>query len=100
MLKDGIEPPGQMTSGHRLVEMCLVQWLCDEGFKEGLGIWLVREGLHRTVVEVVQYELTSSKKWEGWRGETAETGTVESGESNGETVMNWELVDMAGAVLL
>ena len=83
MLKDGIDPPGQMTPSHRLVEMCLVQWLCDEQGKKDLGVWLVREGLQRAVVEVVRYELASVKKGGG-----------------GDAVMNWELVDMAGAVLL
>lgn len=95
MLKDGIDPPGQMTSGHRLVEMCLVQWLCDERFKDGLGVWLVRGDLQCTVVEVVRHELASSKK-----GGSEEANPTASGESKDGMVMNWELVDMAGAVLL
>jgi hypothetical protein len=95
MLKDGIDPPGQMISGHRLVEMCLVQWLCDEKFKKGLGVWLVRGDLQRTVVEVVRHELASSKK-----GGSEEVSPSASGQSEDGTVMNWELVDMAGAVML
>jgi len=82
-----------MTPVQQRVGMCLILWLCDLKCKKELGTYLVRGDLQRTVVEVVGYELASTKKG-GGRSEEGNRG------DGGGTAVNWGLVHVAGAVLL
>lgn len=79
MLQDGLGEKGKMTDGHRLVELCLIQWMTDESCKDTLGRYFVQDRRIMTlVVQTVQDAL----------GHADDRG------------VNWELVDMCGAVLL
>ncbi|KAG8801082.1 hypothetical protein FRC17_006728, partial [Serendipita sp. 399] len=87
MLSDGLER-GKMTDGHKLVELCLVQWMADESCKDALGRYFVTEktpspnGDGKTVAEVIVAVVADAI------GQADVTG------------VNWEIVDMGGAVLL
>ncbi|KAG8809183.1 hypothetical protein FRC19_005388 [Serendipita sp. 401] len=87
MLSDGLEK-GKMTDGHKLVELCLVQWMTDESCKDSLGRFFVTErqssgsGDGKNVAEVV-------------------VAVVADALAQAEvTGVNWEIVDMGGAVLI
>ncbi|KAG8754826.1 hypothetical protein FRC14_004612 [Serendipita sp. 396] len=87
MLSDGLEK-GKMTDGHKLVELCLVQWMTDESCKDSLGRFFVTErqssgsGHGKNVAEVV-------------------VAVVADALAQAEvTGVNWEIVDMGGAVLI
>ncbi|PVF97418.1 hypothetical protein CPB86DRAFT_785895 [Serendipita vermifera] len=103
--------PGRMTSGHRLVEMCLIQWLADESYKSHLGVYLAQAGVAREVVEVIRLELEPVKLTKrtgmGLSGAELPGAVKKEKEKENENDareekkdVDWELVDMSGAVLL
>lgn len=81
MIRESVKE--QMRDGHRLAELCLVQWLADGSVME-LGHALVSDHrIYEDVFDVVKMLLGGNDK----------------GDKKVDTV-NWEIVDMAGAVLL
>jgi hypothetical protein len=110
MLKSSMSP-GLMTSGHRLVEMCLIQWLSNDSYKSRLGVYLAQADLARDVVEIIRLELEPVKltKRTGMGLSGAELpGAVKKAKDKENEKdareekkdVDWELVDMSGAVLL
>jgi hypothetical protein len=104
MVKDGLQT-GQMTDGHRLVELCLVQWLSDESFKTELGRYFVDGRVQDEVMRAVDVELSpkapSKPRSSSLTPFLSQANAAdEDGEDQGGKEINWELVDMAGAVLL
>jgi hypothetical protein len=110
MLKSSMSP-GLMTSGHRLVEMCLIQWLSNDSYKSRLGVYLAQAGLARDVVEIIRLELEPVKLTKrtgmGLSGAELPGAVKKAKEKENEKDsreekkdVDWELVDMSGAVLL